>query len=320
MLLPLFLVLPLLPAAVRPAPVPAPASVRDDEVAARIDDVVISKEDYGRFLVEKFGREPLQELIDRHLLAREAERLEITVTEAEVEAAVENAWQSFLQRARGDEEALIKDVERNGFTLEEYRNRLRGEARDELLAQALCLATRVITEEDLRARYARDYGDDGNRVEVRHLFMNPARLRADLIAEGVPTSKLSSIELDRRLRAAITESLERIRAGEDFAAVAAETSHDIAAPITGGALANYDYRAYGEPFANAVRAAEVGVPVGPVKTTAGYHVIEVTARTYTSFEEAEAALRETLTTEPADYAEVEALRERLRAAVKIETY
>lgn len=296
------------------------AQEAEEPVAARIDDQVITLADYGRYLVERYGREPLTRLIDRHLVRREAARRGISVEDAAVEAAVESAWQSFLERARGDEAALVADVERSGFRVEEYRARLREEARDELLQQALCKADREVTDEDVRARYVREYGEDGNRVEVRHLLLTPARLRADLLAKGASQAELSQDRIDQRLRELAEVALERLTKGEDFAAVATSMSHDIAAPVTGGEIANYNYRPYGEPFANAVRAAEVGVPVGPVRSSAGYHVIEVTARTHTAFEDIADSLRETLTTEPAGYEEVEALLRRLRAASEIETY
>lgn len=325
-LLALALALPLLPslrAARAPEAGSPPGAVARDLPAgavARVDGEVVTLDEYAAFLVESYGRGPLRDLIDRRLVRRAGELRGVAVTDEAVARAVDSAWSAQLARFRGDEAQFAREIERGGFRVDEYRAQLAERARDELVCQELVLADRVVTDEAVRARFERDFGIDGDKVEVRHIVLTAARARADLIQAGTPPSKIDPAALERDLEARARAVLAELRDGADFAALARARSHDIAAQKTGGALPGYNYLTYGEEFAAAVRDAAVGEPVGPVRTQAGYHVIEVTARVHTELEDVREGLRATLAAEPADSREVEALKERLRAAASIETY
>jgi len=79
--------------------------------------------------------------------------------------------------------------------------------------------------------------------------------------------------------------LDRLDAGEDFAAVAADVSTDPSAATSGGALAGQDGSecmtteafagSFIPEFVDGALAAEVGVPTQPVQSQFGYHVILV---------------------------------------------
>ncbi len=275
---------------------------------------------YRDFLVRASGRRPLDVLIDRRLVEREAARLKLSVTEAAIAEAVGRVWDSYLERLNGDEGRFVAELKIGGFEREEFRSNLRDQARQELLAQAVCRATRVITEELLRARFQSDFGESGDQVEVRHIFLSASRLRADLISEGTPAEELGPARLESLCRERLEEVLERLESGEPFDVLAGKYSHDFAAQATGGQLANYNYRAYGADFATAVRGAEVGIPIGPVQTESGFHVIEVTSRVHTEFAEIRETLRQRMQAEAATPTEIQTLIDQLRAKVKIETY
>ncbi len=72
--------------------------------------------------------------------------------------------------------------------------------------------------------------------------------------------------------------MKRIEAGEDFAALAAEYS---ACPSgqRGGALGSFGPGQMVPEFDAAVFGGEVGEVQGPVRTSFGYHLLEVTERT-----------------------------------------
>ncbi len=75
------------------------------------------------------------------------------------------------------------------------------------------------------------------------------------------------------------EVLADLDAGADFATLAAERSLDTASGVSGGALpcatASGFAQQYVPEFVEAAFAAEVGVPVGPVETDFGFHVIRL---------------------------------------------
>ena len=79
----------------------------------------------------------------------------------------------------------------------------------------------------------------------------------------------------------------------------------------GGVIPGYNYKHYGPEMAAAVRAAEVGVVTGPVRTNAGLHLIRVEERVVTKLEDVRAELVAELSAAEASYMERGALKQRL---------
>lgn len=72
--------------------------------------------------------------------------------------------------------------------------------------------------------------------------------------------------------------LEALKAGESFAALAKAVSTDTGSGANGGELDWTAVAGFVEPFANAVRDAEIGEIVGPVESEFGFHIIQVRAK------------------------------------------
>lgn len=86
------------------------------------------------------------------------------------------------------------------------------------------------------------------------------------------------------------EALRRIRAGEDFAALAREHPSD-ASSANGGDLGWGSRSTWVKPFSDAAFAARVGEIVGPVRSQFGYHLIKVLDRTNREVELIDLAMR-----------------------------
>jgi len=71
--------------------------------------------------------------------------------------------------------------------------------------------------------------------------------------------------------------IDRIKGGEDFAALAAEYSK-CPSGQSGGALGEFGPGQMVPEFDQAVFQGDVGAVQGPIKTQFGYHVLEVTMR------------------------------------------
>ncbi len=71
--------------------------------------------------------------------------------------------------------------------------------------------------------------------------------------------------------------MNRISAGEDFAALASEHS-SCPSGRSGGALGTFGPGQMVPEFDQVVFSADVGTVQGPVKTQFGYHLLEVTER------------------------------------------
>lgn len=149
-----------------------------------------------------------------------------------------------------------------------------------------------------------EFRDQVEQVEIQYVPMDPAvryddedfevtdaeveaYWRANQEEFEVPArASLKVVVLDKTPTAADTiaseaeaaEVIERIAAGEDFAEIATLESTDQSTAPNGGDLGVFPKNFMTPPFDSAVFAAPVGQVVGPVKSSFGYHVIEVQER------------------------------------------
>lgn len=149
-----------------------------------------------------------------------------------------------------------------------------------------------------------EYRDQVEAVEIEYVPMDPAvryddedfevtdaeveaYWRANQEEFEVPArASLKVVVLDKTPTAADTVASEaeaaavvqRIADGEDFAEIAALESTDQSTAPNGGDLGLFPKNFMTPPFDSAVFAAPVGRVVGPVKSSFGYHVIEVQER------------------------------------------
>lgn len=72
------------------------------------------------------------------------------------------------------------------------------------------------------------------------------------------------------------EALTRVNGGEDFAAVAADMSDDLANKDHGGDMGRLEHGLLPDALDQALFAMEVGEVRGPIETPLGYHVIKRT--------------------------------------------
>ncbi len=286
------------------------------EAVAVVNGSPITEAEYGSYLIETVGKRPLRGLVNRKLAVAEAERLGIQIEESAVQAAFDEIWSTLLERWQGDETKAKAELERQGFTAATYRRLVEGSRRHELIVDAICRATREVTQEAIRKRFENEYGPDGKRVEVRHIFLASSRIEAELreSTSKEPTPASIRAELDRR----ITELLANLKSGADFEALVRVHSHDTRTHAHGGKLTPEAVSVLGDTFHGAVRSAAVGLPAGPVFTANGAHLIEVTSRVTTRFEDVQEQLAEQLKNAPADHAERGSLENRLFGAAQIE--
>jgi hypothetical protein len=143
------------------------------------------------------------------------------------------------------------------------------------------------TPEEIRAYYDanieeitdRAGGDFACTSHILVAFADPA-------AGGAPAEPTPEQEAAARAEAEAT--LARLRAGEDFAAVATEVSDDPGSASRGGDLGcNPPDSGFVTAFEDAVYAQPVGVVGEPVRTPFGYHLILVRSRGVLPFEEVE---------------------------------
>lgn len=122
---------------------------------------------------------------------------------------------------------------------------------------------------------------------------------------------------DEQAKAAAQSAIERINAGEEFAAVAKEVSDDIGSAEQGGDLGFAAQGVYDPAFEDALYALENGQISAPVRTDYGWHVIKllgVQAADIPSFASLKDKLTQDLKSQQVEQRFVEAVRELESAA------
>lgn len=199
------------------------------------------------------------------IIEREADRqFGLSVTEAELEEELDRR----LPPAGEGREAILEE---GGWTEEGVALIFGIELLAEKIGDALLADAPPTSEEEARRLY------DDNPLEYTEVCS-------------------SHILLETEEEAA--QALERALAGEDFAALAMELSTGPTGP-NGGDLGCSPASGYVVEFATATASAELNVPVGPVQTQFGWHLILVRDRTVTPFEEVRETLMAGLGSDPA---------------------
>ncbi|MEZ5988519.1 MAG: peptidylprolyl isomerase [Planctomycetota bacterium] len=261
------------------APIPRNPLDRPDGIVARLGGRELTAEDYKRWLMAEIGLARVRDLAVDVALAREVERAGLAAKVREALRGVEGP---------PDLQALRT-------------------ARVSVLAKA----RRTPDEATLRALFDRRHGVDGVKVEVRQVLVSLHATRHRLEEAGTAEPDEAAVAAAAEARAKALRA--KVAEGADLGALMAESDDPEAQSLAArrapgaGVLDGYNYQRYGTPFAEAVRALEVGVVSAPVRTSHGWHLIQVLSRKTTRFADVEAALRRELLTAEPDAYEVRAL-------------
>jgi peptidyl-prolyl cis-trans isomerase D len=262
-------------------------SVSQDELVERIRTMDELKDPSGRFV----GRERYVQVISRgypggivafertlrgemlqekwlNLVAQLAE-----VSDTEVEAAYRQRNERTAVKyivVRADDQRVdrtISDDEVARWYAEHQERYLRAEGRMirylQLSRQELMAAV-VIGEDEIRSFY------EDNLENYSHPAQRSARHILLRMEPG------ASDEDRQRLRTQAEEILQRLRLGEDFAAIAAAISQDPGSAQRGGDLGFFSRGDMVAPFEEAAFSTPVGELAPVVESQFGFHVIEVT--------------------------------------------
>ena len=285
---------------------------------ARLDQRLISREEYLDFLYLRFGNRALEEYIGELLLAEEAVEYQIVVEDQEVTELLEQREQAARSNPRAGN--FEDELRRNGRSLDMYRRATKAEIRKELLLDRLVRATRVVTDERLVQAFELKYGANGHKQRVRHIVIMPNVLRADELRAGAKPNDIDMTEIHNAARARADELLARINAGEDFAAIAATHSHDRVTKNRGGELLNYNGRLYGPDFFAGLKNLAPGKTTAVIKTGAGYHIAQVVERTVTELDDVRTSLALGILESEPSWQEKSALLQALRSRAEVQLW
>jgi peptidyl-prolyl cis-trans isomerase SurA len=207
-------------------------------------------------------REVLERLILERAQLQLARELGVTPDDAAVEQAVDNVA---LQNQVSLEE-LKRRLSADGV---DYA-RFRADVRDELTLVRL-----REREVDSRVKVSEQDIDQFFRDRLAQAGAEPERIQLAQILVAVPES--ATADQVRALQAKAQRALDRVRAGEPFAGVAAEVS-DAADRAAGGDLGLRPVDRLPSLFVDAVRDLKDGALAGPLRSGAGFHVLQLVKR------------------------------------------
>ncbi len=217
------------------------------QVVAIVNGEEISRNDLFEAMYAQGGQEVLDQVITRKLITQLAEEKEMSVSEDELEEEIKSIIDESFQGAEDQFEMIL---EQYGISMDAFRE----DARLNLLVRKLAMEEIDISEEE-----AEEYFE-----ENRHLFDTEEEVEARHIL-------VESLEEADDVMSLLDE-------GEDFADLASEYSTDLSNKDDGGNLGFFGRGMMVEEFEEEAFSLGIGEVGGPVETTFGFHIIEVTDR------------------------------------------
>lgn len=305
------LLLPLaLPLAQEPEKTPLP-----ENAVARLGDRVISKQEYLDYLWFRFGKRALRDYIMDLLLEEEAERYQIKIEEAAVQAKVQEREDAARRSPRPVD--FEEDLLRQGQTIEMFRQTIAHEIRQDMILGELVRQSRVVTDEKIQQAFQAKYGEGGVKVKLRHILVMPNFLKAQAIRGGAKPNEVDMEQIRKDARALVEGARQRLQGGAEFEAVCASVSHDQVTKDKGGELAHYNGRLYGPAFREAVLALQPGELSQVVESGAGFHLIRLDDRIATQLEDVRQSLIEEIMASEPSWQEKSSFRQALQTRAEL---
>ncbi|MDT4968069.1 MAG: foldase protein PrsA [Acidobacteriota bacterium] len=269
---------------------PVVATVADRPISTRLYEMYLKngREELGLDPNTEEGRKKLEqlregivaELIDRTLVAQEAERRGLSIPTEQMAKAEQRAIEEF-----GGDQKYDTYLAQHKLTRDEYRDVIKMEIYGDLLRQDLSKGLSV-TDEEIQKYYEAHKTEQPfqlpERVTASHILI---AARPNVISQQLQQEKniagdelkaAANAEMARRRKMA--EELRRKAAsGADFAALARQSSEDPSSRDKGGDLGTFPRETHTRAFDTAAFAVKPGSLSDVVQSDFGFHIIKVKA-------------------------------------------
>ncbi|MBK7001653.1 MAG: peptidylprolyl isomerase [Rhodoferax sp.] len=211
--------------------------------------------------VEELQRRELDRLIDERAQLQLAREMGLRVEEV----AVDQAEQTVARQNKMDPAGLYAFLAKDGVSREQFRNQLREQLLLSRLHEREVEARIRITDTDID-NYLADQQTNTSSSDPAAQEINLAHILIAIPEKAVFAQIIGRQETAQRV-------LERIRAGEDFGALAQEFS--AADSANGGQMGLRRVDRYPEAFVRATEKLGVGGVSDLVRSAAGFHILKV---------------------------------------------
>jgi parvulin-like peptidyl-prolyl isomerase len=233
-----------------------------DRVVARVGSEAVTLRELNSALEQnpELTREKaLQLLIDRRLVLVWANGKNISVSDQEIE----QAQNSIRGRNNMTQEQFENALLTSGETMESFRAGLKEQITINK-ALDMALAGRInVTDSELQDLYLETY-PSRNVYEVSHIL---------LTVEGGTDTDTESAVKERA-----EQVLAEIHGGTSFESAALKYSQDASSADKGGRLGSFQEGEMLPELENLAATLEPGETGGPVRTSAGYHILKMTSK------------------------------------------
>jgi peptidyl-prolyl cis-trans isomerase SurA len=246
----------------------------------------------------------LDQMIELKLLEQEANRLGISTSEREIDAAIDSVK---IQYNLTDEQ-MAEALKKQNLTPEAFREQWRVQILGNKVIATQVKGQIAVTEDEIKQYYDENYAGPagGKQIHIAHI----------LITIDSPEEKEKALELAQ-------EVSEKAKSGEDFGELAKKYSKDTVSAEKGGDLGYLDKGDLVPELEEVIQAMPVGEVSDPIESPSGYHIIKVLdtrALDESSLEDAREEIRQKLYREKAEKALktwVEGVRKTAYIEVKI---
>ena len=259
-------------AAAKPQLLDQIVAVVDDQIVLRSDVMSnmalvamqqgMSRDDLTPDRVSELFVVILENMIQEKLLLARAEEDSIEVDEEVIERAVRSQIREL--KAEHGEEEFASQLAEGGVTERDLRDQYRQKTRKDFLRHQMY--TRLSEQVEVSFKDVQDY-------KARYKDELPPLLSISHILLAIEASD----DRDAEVRAQANAIIDRLKKGEDFAALARKNSSDVGSSEEGGDLGYFPRGRMVPAFEEAAFALRPGEVSAPVKTKFGYHIIKVEA-------------------------------------------
>lgn len=234
-----------------------------DRIVAVVNDDLITLSDLNKYIssippqggAEIDRDKALNDLVEQMILTQEADKLGISVSEAEIDASIQNVAGKVGMSEQQMDEMLAKQ----NLTREQFREQWRMQIISGKLISAIVKGKIAVTDEEIVKLYEQYYGDveRADEVQIAHILIT-----------FEPPQQQQALEEANKVA-------ELAKSGADFGKLAAEYSDDTFSKDKDGMLGYFKKGELVGDLEQAISGTEIGQISGPVETPSGYHIVKV---------------------------------------------
>ncbi|SMC16348.1 periplasmic chaperone for outer membrane proteins SurA [Desulfacinum hydrothermale DSM 13146] len=199
-------------------------------------------------------KEVLRQMIRERLTAQEVARLKISVSDQEVEGALER----IKEVNQLDDQQLAEMLRREGRTLEQFKDKIREDMERARLIERVLKSKTVITDDQVEAYLREQRNDPEEKRRLAVIFLSAGRNATERAAA----------------RQKAQEILAKLRDGADFAGLARAYSQGPGAE-NGGDIGYIKAKDLAGPLERVTRDLKVGGVSEVVESAAGFYIVKL---------------------------------------------